>query len=215
MPIQLTGVVGPQGPLVDSTQSAPARQGKYGELSVSELQAKYYEQAYRGNIFFAAHQAATTFSANGMTSASAVGLCVYNPPQSNKNLVPIQLELVMTNYVTTSTDVQVVVALSSAYSNAVPVSAGGLTAYCSKGVGQAVSIALCAATLTFAAAPIIWKAIYSAFNTTTIASAIPTASAQVVDIGGSLVIPPGTGMAIVASNASTGIASVTWMELAI
>ena len=32
----------------------PFRQGKSAEMSVSELQAKYYEQCYRGNLFMQA-----------------------------------------------------------------------------------------------------------------------------------------------------------------
>lgn len=206
------GQVGAQV-LPQGASAAPFRQGAYGESSVSELQPKYYEQAYQGNIFFAAHQAATTFSANGLTSTTAVGLNIYNPATSTKNIVPIQCEIVMTNFVTTSTDVQVVAVLSSASAVTLPVTGGALTAYSAKGVGLATSVAIACQTLTYAAAPIIWKSLYGAFVTTTIASAIPTQNCQVIDLGGSIIIRPGTGMSVVATNASTGIVSVTWMEL--
>jgi hypothetical protein len=182
---------------------------------VSELEPRYYEQVYRGNVFFAASQASTTFSANGLTSSSAVGLCIYNPPSNTKNLIPIQVEVLLNLLVTSSTNVQVVGVVSSAFSSAVPTSAGGLTVYSAAGVGRFASAAIAAQSLTFAANPVIWKNFYSAFCTTTIAATTPTPSVAVYDVGGSIIIPPGTGMALVGNNASNAFASVTWMELAV
>jgi len=200
--------------IADGVSSQAFRQGRYSESIVSELNPKYYEQAYRGNVFFAAHQAATTFSANGLTSATAVGLCIFNATNSQKNLVPFQVEILMTAYVTTSTDVQVVAVATSAVSTAAPTTGGALTVYQSFGPTTSKAVAIAAQTMTFSANPIIWKNLYSAFVTTTVAAAIPTASAAVIDLGGSLVIPPGAGMAVVATNASTGFVSLSWLELA-
>jgi hypothetical protein len=215
MPFQLTGVVGPQGPLADGGIAAPLRQGKFGEASVSELQPRYYEQSYRGNVFFAANQAAATFAANGLTTSSAVGLCVYNPPSSTKNIVPLQFEVLVTNVVTNTPDVQILAVVSSAFSNAVPVSATAITPQSTLGPGKASSIAICAQSLTFAANTVIWKGLFNAYVTTTVAAAIPTENYSFLEVAGSLIIPPGTGMAMICSNASTGILSATWMELAV
>ena len=213
MAAPIGGQVGPAGTIVTGTVGQAIQQGRQAEAIVSELAPRYYTNAYQGNVFFAAHQAAITFAANGLTTTSAVGLCVYNPPTNTNNIIPCQLELVMTNYVTSSTDVQVVAVVSSAFSAAVPVSATAITAYSTKGAGSKSSTAICAQSLTFAAAPVIWKGLYGAFVTTTVASAIPTQSSVSLEVAGSLVIPPGFGMALIANNASTGIASATWMEI--
>jgi hypothetical protein len=215
MPFSFVGQVGPQGPTADGTTNAVVRQGKFGELDVSELQPRYYEQAYRGNVFFAANQAAATFAANGLTTVSCVGLCVYNPPNSPKNIVPLQFEVLVTNVVTNTPDVQILANVSSAFSNAVPVSATAITPQSTLGPGKATSIAICAQSLTFAANTVIWKGLFNAYVTTTVATAIPTENYSFLEVGGSLIIPPGTGMAMICSNASTGILSATWMEITV
>jgi len=204
-----------QQTLTSGASNQPLRQGRYADLIASELNAKYYEQAYRGNVFFAAHQAAITFAANGLTSSTVVGLGLFNTVNSGKNIIPIQVEITMTNYVTTSTNVQVVAVATAAASTASPTVGGGLTIYQSVGMKTNQSIAIAAQTMTFSANTVVWKSIYGAFCNTTISDAIPTVSSEPVDLGGSLVIPPGMGMGFLANNASTGLISLTWMELAI
>lgn len=68
----------------------PMRQGKGGELVVSELQAKYYEQAYRGNLFIMDSGAVTCIAATAAGQAMGTakflnGFC--NPTNSGKNAV--------------------------------------------------------------------------------------------------------------------------------
>lgn len=208
------GQVGPASPISTGTVGQAFQQGRQSESVVSELAPRYYTNAYQGNVFFAAHQAAITFAANGLTTASAVGLCVYNPPSNTNNIVPIQCEITMTNYVTSSTDVQVVGVMSSAYAAASPTTNTAITIYSAKGPGKFGSSALCAQSITFAANTIVWKQLYGAFITTTVAAAIPTQSSTgTIDLAGSVVIPPGFGFAFIANNASTGLVSCTWMEL--
>jgi hypothetical protein len=216
MPSPVAGQVGPAGTLPNGTVGQAYQQGRQAEEIVSELAPRYYTNAYQGNCFFAAHQAAITFAANGLTTSSAVGMCVYNPPTNGVNLVPMQCEVIMTSYVTSSTDVQVVAVVSSAFSATNPTTNTAITVYSAKGAGKFTSSALCAQSITFAANTVVWKQVYGAFVTTTVAAAIPTQSSSgILDIGGSLVIPPGFGMAFIANNASTGLVSVSWAEIPI
>jgi hypothetical protein len=196
-------------------QNVVAGFGEFSDQLFTELMPRYYENAYRGNVFFAANQAAATFAANGLTTSSAVGLCVYNPPTSSKNIVPLQLEVSMTNLVTSSTAVQVIAVVSTSYSALTPATNTAITPVCTKGPGVSTSVAICAQSLTFANNTTIWKTIYNAYVTTTIAAAIPTQNYNAIDIGGTLIIPPGAGMALICNNASTGIASATWAEIAL
>jgi hypothetical protein len=59
--------------------------GNLGDGIVSELHGRYYEQAYRRNLFNAANQAATTTTAALATTYT--GLCLSNPIGSGINIV--------------------------------------------------------------------------------------------------------------------------------
>lgn len=71
--------------LSDNQQNAVLRAGKQGELQVSELHGRYYEQTYRGNMFSVASQAVATTTVGLATTYT--GLCVANPINSNINMV--------------------------------------------------------------------------------------------------------------------------------
>lgn len=82
------GQVGVQNS-VDGT-NPPIRQGKSGELMISGLQAKFYEQAYRGNLFIQDSGSVTCIAATA--AAQAMGTAKFlngfvNPVNSGKNAV--------------------------------------------------------------------------------------------------------------------------------
>jgi len=83
----------------DGNIAAAARGGKQGELMVSELHGRFYEQAYRGNVFYGggtAVQAITnatfTIATTGATATPILGL--WNPLSNNVNCVILQACLV-------------------------------------------------------------------------------------------------------------------------
>src|ERR1017187_2094929 len=85
--MQLTGNQGQTGKQLG--QNIIAAVGEYSELLASELQPRYYEQAYRGQTFVlaAVAQAGTAYlGAAGGTPLVAV----WNPTGSGKNLVLLQ-----------------------------------------------------------------------------------------------------------------------------
>jgi len=97
----LQGVVGPAtaGSSLGSGVQANARQGQLGEMIVSELHGKYYEAAYRGNLFSGGTTIAA-LSANTITLTATTTpiLGVWNPTTSTVNLVLSQMSLaVVTN----------------------------------------------------------------------------------------------------------------------
>ena len=91
--MQLFGQVGPNGPAADGT-TLPIRQGKYAEVSVSELQGRFYELCYRG-MLFSNGMTVTALSANTITLTATTTpiLGVYNPSGSPVNLVILQAGL--------------------------------------------------------------------------------------------------------------------------
>ena len=84
--MQLQMDVGPQ--ILADGSLATLRGGKTGELIVSELQGRYYENSYRNNIFYAVNSAAQALSLASTTTYT--GLTVANPTASGKNLVLLE-----------------------------------------------------------------------------------------------------------------------------
>lgn len=65
--------------------TVPNRAGQLGDLIISQLQPRYYEQTYRGNRFVIANQAAVTTTAALATTYT--GLVLGNPSTSTVNVV--------------------------------------------------------------------------------------------------------------------------------
>ncbi len=68
-----------------SGQQSNLRSGQLSDLIVSQLQPRYYEQTYRGNRFVVANQAAVTTTAALATTYT--GLVIGNPSTSTVNMV--------------------------------------------------------------------------------------------------------------------------------
>lgn len=93
MPQIISGQVGP-ALLGDGVSTQPMRQGKLGELIVSELHGRFYEQTYRGNVF-STGCSVTALSANTITLSATTTpiLGVYNPSTSTVNVVMLKAAL--------------------------------------------------------------------------------------------------------------------------
>lgn len=94
MPLPVTGQVGPAA-LADGVTTQPMRQGKGGDVIVSELHGRFYEQVYRGNVYGNGTLALTALSANTITLTATTTpiLGVWNPLSSLVNLVILQATL--------------------------------------------------------------------------------------------------------------------------
>ena len=197
MAIDINGRVGPAS-YADGTLTPP-RLAKDGSLVLSAL---YQEAVYRGNVFFAANQAAVTFSV-GLTTTTAVGLIVANPPGSGKLVVPLQVEFVNTGVI-----VGVAGLVVRGYSATAIAHTTALAPLNAKLGGPApTATADQGAGLT--TAPSVWKALYSVLSTNTGV----ISQAALYDLGGSLIVPQGCAYGVLASTAMTGFASTTWMEI--
>lgn len=79
--------------VVDGIEAA-MRQGRGGEALVTELHGKYFEQTYRGNVFWACMTAGVIFPAPAATAANPMTLA--NPAASGRLLVLISFDMVLT-----------------------------------------------------------------------------------------------------------------------
>lgn len=71
---------------VSDSSKTIARAGKQGDLMVSELHGRYYEQTYRGNLFSVCTQG-TGVTTSAALATAFTGLAVGNPAGSGVNLV--------------------------------------------------------------------------------------------------------------------------------
>ena len=81
--------------------STPAiRQGQLGDLVVSELHGRFYEQTYRGAVFSTFVNALTIASTHVTPLGAGTGtpiISIYNPANSGKNVVLIRLQQALTS----------------------------------------------------------------------------------------------------------------------
>lgn len=91
------GQVGAPAQSLSPGSTPNVRQGQLADLIVSELHGKYYEQAYRGNLF-SVGMTSIALSANtittGATTTPIIG--VWNPATSLVNLVLLKAKCVIT-----------------------------------------------------------------------------------------------------------------------
>lgn len=184
------------------------RSGKAGDLIESQLHARYYEQTYRKNMFFAATQSGQTSTVGLATTY--VGLVVSNPVGNLVNLAINKVSFGWTVIAAAVDTVGIAIGFNAStnVTHTTPVTAGGIgsTIY---GVGPAPT-AKADTSATLPTAPV-----YYAFlgNTPT---AITNPNGGVIDLEGSLLIPPG-GYVLTATTAasptSAFLASIQWEEI--
>lgn len=202
--MQLQGVVGQQ---TNSNGVIPMglRQLPQGDMAMSELHARYFEQGRSGNMFTAAGQSAVTVSVGLATTYT--GLVLYNPLNSGVILVPNKIKVSLAAAPAASANIGLIGGYAAA---------GGVTAQTtilsvqSSLIGNSnkgKSIVLTAATIT---TPTWLFELYDAFT----ATAFPAPTLP-VDLEGLFQILPGAFMAIGATAAVSMYSSIGWEEVPI
>lgn len=207
------GQVGPIASTADGIQVA-LRAGKLGEQIVSELHPRYYETAYRRNMFGGANQVASVTSANLLTAAAYTGLVLSNPTGSSVNLV---LSKVSASFPVTPA-AAIVVGLAVGYNasanHTTPVA--GTLGNNFVGVGAAPVGLIATSVATLSAVQTIRK-IMGTVGT----GALTTFGAVLAieeDFEGSVILPPGAFCTIytsTAANTAGFLGSYHWEEVPI
>lgn len=200
--MQITGYVGQPAKQADGTQPL-LRAGNQGDLIGSDLHGRYYEQAYRGNLFSVANQAAVSTSTTLNTTFT--GLSIANPAGSGVNLVLLQFYW---SQFAASTAAVISIAGGTG------VAAGSLTVRNAL-VGttaRTATIASAGATIT---APVLLRPCGSTGSVAT--TGYGSQPANVIEIGGSLIVPPGNIICTDTSIATTTalIFGFLWEEVPI
>lgn len=221
--------------LLQGTQGQSAKQvgsnltasfGEFTDVLVTELQGRFYEQTFRGNVFsigcnLTALSAATILL--GATGQPIVG--VWNPPTNGVNLVPLQAMLVAELNNVTSVAPGAFIWASSVGNNN-PLTAG-LSPFNRKTLqaagSQAKAFSLSTASLLTGLTNSLVFFDAAEFNTasslltTTVAAATPTPSISgVQNFDGSLIVPPGGVLGLfntVSSVTHSVAARLMWVEV--
>ena len=186
----------------EGQDDVPLRMGRQGEAVVTQHHGKYYNQAVRGNLFYAANQAAQAVSVALATTYT--GLCVSNPVGSGVNLSLLRVGI----------------ALQAAPAAIAPI---GLIAGYSATANVTHTNALTPANLFLGGNTPLAKADDQATISTPVwiaqlvggftAAALFGTSPSLVDIDGAIVVPPGGFVCIGALTAVTGLFSMWWEEV--
>jgi len=223
--MNINGQVGPQ------TNSdggfSPIRTGKQGDLIASELHGRFYEQAYRGNLYRTGNTAITALSANTITSAtSATGTPitgVYNPAGSGVNLVLLQAFLqIFANSLTSGAAPGgfawlTALAQSAISTGATPINVKTLAASGSVAKGFTGAIALTGLSGSMGVAfPAEFPNLTGLTYTTLGSTAMIPSAGGIVNIDGSIIVPPGGVLGLYNTTSSTTFSQMSgllWEEV--
>jgi hypothetical protein len=173
-------IVGPQVNS-DGTNLITQRATKLGAGVVQELHGRYYEQAYRKNIFQVASQAVATTTVG--LAVTYTGLVVANPPSSVVNLV-LNKASIMQSVIQATQIEAYAIAFGFNKTTAVTLTTPAVAQSTFIGSG-AVANGVAAISATLPTAPV-----YGIFVTNT-ATATQNPPCGVIDFEGSVILQPG------------------------
>jgi hypothetical protein len=210
---QITGQVGQTGPITSGAPGIPIRQGNYGEVVVTELHGRYYENSIRGNVFCACQTAAAAAIA---LAAGGATLTLSNPNNSQKNL--ILQEIVLTIEAQTAATQQVSFYIGGAVMGATQTYTTKLNPYSNIVVGTAAApTGIPAVSTTFSNTAVPYRYVCSISQAATATTGVTTVCSVKDDIGGAIIIPPGSYIGVYGlsggtlANASIA-SSIVWAE---
>ena len=185
-----------------------ARAGKQGEQMVSELHGRYYEQAYRKNIYVGSSGATPTVTTVALAT-TYTGLALINPAASQVNLTVLKVGVSFIVVFPAVATVGVMAGYSPLGTTTFSAAAtDGLSSY----LNGPRAIGRCALSATLVGTPQLHTVFGSGL---TGAATVQTTQWALYDMEGSLVIPPGGYAAIYTSTvcgAAGMAASFMWEE---
>ena len=183
------------------------RQGQLADLIQSELHGRYYETAYRRNLFNASVQGTGITTTAGLATGYT-GLALTNPTTSTVNLSVNKI-----GYAFNAAPAAPMIVTVAFNTSTTAVTQTTAVTVRNNFLGGATGQALAATATTFPAAPInAYTLGIVGINANTAFTNTPS----VVDLEGSIVMPPGSYIAIVTSTASAATSfwgSFQWEEI--
>lgn len=208
LPVQT--LVGGVSPAAAGSLPQSIRSGATGEIIVAELHGNYYEPTVRKTMFSGSNISAVTTTAGFATTYT--GYCLSNPIGSTVNLVVNKIKYAPIVAQTSA----LLLGLMTGYSASTNVVHTTPLVPLSNFVGQPAGVGLIDAAATLPIAPT--RLILLDSLLTGAITVAPTGGCNVIDMQGSLVVPPGGFVAFYTSAASVTSSlafGMTWEELSI
>lgn len=186
------------------------RGGNMGDTIVSELQARYYEGTYRRSRFCAANSVGVTTTVGVATTY--VGICLSNTPGNTVNLV---LDKVGFSFLVAWT-AAASIGLMTGFNATTAVTHSTPLTPKSSFISGTAGVGLVDSSATLPTAPTV-DHIFGTGLTAAITTA-PGLITSLIDLEGSIILPPGAYAAIftsTASGASSFWGSMSWSEVPI
>lgn len=204
MALTFVGTVGEQFLQDGASPPAGFREGRLGELMISETRGRYAELTSRGRVFLAANQAATALS---LLSATATGLILTNPAGSGKNLELLEICIALA---TAPAGVATIALAANVNTVAAAVVHGTPLIVRPALLGSsATPVGLVDGAATLPAAPVVVRGIGGG----PVATGSVTAPFIKDEVAGAIMLSPGTAISLSAfTTAISVIASFTWAE---
>ncbi len=210
--MQIQGKVGPAAAmksLADGSSNIDVRLGNMQDVIMSELHGRYYENAYRRNLYSGGNTTGMVTTVG--TAAINTGLCLTNPIGNTFNLVLLKAGFALT----VAQPAAAAIGLMTSYSAATAVTQTTplVPANNFVGLGQAPT-GLLASSVTAPNAFTLRK-ILAAAGTAAI-TAVALQALTFFDCEGSIILPPGACVAFYTSSvtgAASFFGSFTWEEV--
>jgi hypothetical protein len=202
MAVEITGQVGVAD--LGDGEKGPFRQGRAGELIVSQLKGRYAEAAARGKIFTVASQSVVTTTVALATTYT--GLVLANDAGSNVDLVILRAGFGLSVAPAAIPTVGLMGGVGTV-THTTPIAAAAIRSTRIGGSGHA------ATTKADGSATIPTPTLLELFSGANTSAALPDSPHPVgVDIDGRYVVPPGAFVAIYTLAVSLGFAFFSWTE---
>lgn len=197
------GQVGPQQ--LQSGVQANVALGKGGEMLVSEYQGRYYSLAYAGKVFSSANQAAKALT---LLSSTYTGHLIYNPLGSGVNAILLQVCVAVATAPAAISNMHYEGTIG--VQTTAPVTNTANTVFNNLLGNTQVAASASYNVSTLPVTPVVIRALGGGPN----ATGSVTTPFIVDDIGGALILSPGTYIGLGAlTTAISVVASFTWAEL--
>lgn len=210
----IQGQVGPAAVQSLSSGTNPTiRLGQLGDMVVSELHGRYYEQAYRGSVFSLSVSTAAAITAYVGAAAGQPQIAVYNPVGSGKNLAILQASY--NNVVAASAAGTVAWGIWFG-PTAAPTAATNAVATNMSTLQKAGSITSCWTNTALTGSTALVNQYPAGFYYWATAAGAFQVGSPIAEPAGSIIVPPGCMFALggtAALTSATWTGNITWEEV--
>lgn len=186
--------------------------GEFGDQLFTELQPRYYEQAYRGNVF------SVTYAAAALVAASATAtnaFSFFNPAGSGKNVVLLDTTIFLVTFTAAVNPLQVALQPYTQTPTTVTAGNAAVNGFIG-GPNNAAAVAKTFTAGTLVGASTTANKLLAAFYVDLAAGDV--GASVTYNFDGRIILAPGSGVnfvGIATIPTHTAAVDLTWMEIAI